>query len=138
MGRIVSAFLLLAIIFVGFFFLNPKSLSLQSPVPKVFGISKSPVINKWFPKSEPFYKNSSVNLSLSARSAILVDYDSAKVVYAKYQHEKLPVASTVKIMTALVALENSQLSDVFVVSEKAAKIGENSMGLTEKQQVQSL
>src|SRR3989344_4493438 len=34
-------------------------------------------------------------------------------------------------MTALVALENAKLSDKFTVSEKAATIGENSMGLTQ-------
>ena len=130
MGRLFAVILLVTVFLGGFFFLKKEELSLVSPIPKVFGISKSPAINKWFPKSEPFSKDASYKLSLSAKSAILVDYDSSKIIYAKNIEEKLPIASIVKIMTALVAFENANLYQTFVVSEKAAGVGENSMGLT--------
>jgi len=130
MGRLFAVILLVTIFVGGFFFLKREDISFFSPIPKVFGISKSPTINKWFPKSEPFSKDVSSKLSLSAKSAILVDYDSSKIIYAKNMHEKLPIASIVKVMTALVALENANLDQAFVVSEKAAGVGENSMGLT--------
>ena len=130
MGRLFAVILLVTVFLGGFFFLKKEELSLVSPIPKVFGISKSPAINKWFPKSEPFSKDTSDKLSLSAKSAILVDYDSSKIIYAENIEEKLPIASIVKIMTALVAFENENLDQTFVVSEKAAGVGENSMGLT--------
>ena len=130
MGRLFAVILLVTVFLGGFFFLKKEELSLVSPIPKVFGISKSPAINKWFPKSEPFSKDTSDKLSLSAKSVILVDYDSSKIIYAENIEEKLPIASIVKIMTALVAFENANLYQTFVVSEKAAGVGENSMGLT--------
>ena len=68
---------------------------------------------------------------LSAKSAIVVNYDTGDVLYAKAAKDRLPVASTVKIMTALVALENANVDDKFSVSANAASIGENIMGLAE-------
>src|SRR3989338_2034270 len=130
MGRIFSVFLLLTIFAGGFFLLRQKDLSVVSPIPKVFGISKSPIVNKWFPKKDLFSKADFGNLSLSAKSALLVDFDNGKIIYAKDENQKLPIASTAKIMTALIALDNANLADSFLVSEKSAKIGENSMGLT--------
>src|SRR3989304_7956026 len=115
MGRVVLAVVLIGAIAGGFFFLRNEDISLKSPVPKVFGISKSPVINKWFPKNE---SSGSYSLSLSAKSAILVDYDTGEIVFERNLQERLPVASTVKIMTGLLALENSSSSDIFEVSGK--------------------
>jgi len=131
MGRIFLALLLILAIFIGFLFLREKNISFVSPTPKVFGITREAVINKWFPKNS-FLKKSNASLSqpsLSAKSAIVVDYDTGELVLQKNQEDQLPVASTVKIMTALVALENAKLTDIFTVSEKAAKVGEDSMGL---------
>jgi len=130
MGRLIAALLLIGTTFGGFFFLRSEDVSLKSPVPKVFGISKSPIVNKWFPKTESLTLASTSGLTLSAKSAILVDFDTQEVIFQKDPQQKLPVASTVKIMTALLALENTKPSDIYVVSEKAAKVGENSMGLT--------
>ena len=43
---------------------------------------------------------------LTAKSAIIVDVDSGKVLFEKNPEEKLPIASITKLMTALVFLEN--------------------------------
>ena len=43
--------------------------------------------------------------SVSAQSAILIEADSGRVLFAKNADARLPMASTTKIMTALVALE---------------------------------
>ena len=129
MDRVISVFLIAVIVAFGFLFFKKDAVSPESPVPDVYGTSKSNISNDWFPKSKNS-KNADF-LNLSAKSAILLDYDSGEVIYAKNPLEKLPAASTIKIMTALVALENSKLSDNFVISEKAAKVGENSMGLTQ-------
>ncbi len=46
-----------------------------------------------------------------ARSEILIEAKTGRVLYENNAHEALPMASTTKIMTALVALENGNLSD---------------------------
>lgn len=128
MGRVISVFLLVLAVLLAFGWTKREELAIVSPIPKVFGASLPKVINQWFPKDADNHLVGT--FSLSAKSAILVDYDTGKVIFAKDENARLPAASTVKIMTALVALEKSKLEDIFVVSEKASKIGENSMGLT--------
>lgn len=44
-------------------------------------------------------------ISLSAKSAILIDIDEKNVLYKKNEKERMPMASTTKIVTALVACE---------------------------------
>ena len=128
MGRLVSVFFLLCLFFGGLFLLRPKALPLDSPVPKVFGSSKSQIINNWFPKGKK--EPDETLLSLSAKSVLAVNYENGDVLFENNINEKLPVASTVKIMTALVVLENVDVNSIFTVTDKAAKVGENSMGLT--------
>ncbi len=59
-------------------------------------------------------------LSLSASSAVLYLPETGEFIYSKNADSKLPMASTTKIMTALVALENSELSETVVIDERAA------------------
>lgn len=130
MGRIITVLLLLLTVAAGAFFLKtPKAANLlNSPIPKVYGTVKQKSFppNEWFPKQLNF---SGSNFSLDSKSAILVDYDTGNIIFEKSSSQRLPAASTIKIMTALVALENAELENEFVVSEKAASVGENSMGL---------
>ncbi|HOJ20105.1 MAG TPA: D-alanyl-D-alanine carboxypeptidase family protein [Armatimonadota bacterium] len=58
---------------------------------------------------------------ITAQSAILVDADTGKVLYERHAHERRPMASTTKIMTALLALEHARMNDTVVVSEHASK-----------------
>ncbi len=58
-------------------------------------------------------------LEVSARSAILIEAETGKVLYAENAHQKLPMASTTKIMTALVALENGDMTDIVTVDASA-------------------
>ena len=60
--------------------------------------------------------------SISAQSALLLDKESGRVLLEYNPHIKLPMASTTKIMTALIALENGSLED-------NVKIGENAVGV---------
>lgn len=132
MGRVFAVFLVTIVAAGGFFFLRNKNVTaiINSPIPKVNATikEKSYPKNEWFPQKDNFVLGTST-LNLSAKSAILVDFDTKKIIYEKNPGQRLPIASTVKIMTALVALENADLSDEYVVSEKGAKVGENSMGL---------
>lgn len=67
---------------------------------------------------------------LTAESYLALDLRSGQFLLKKDIRKKLPVASLVKVMTALVALERGSLEKKIVVSPQAVKIGENSMGLS--------
>ncbi len=55
-------------------------------------------------------------VQLSAAAAILMDADSGKVLYEKDAARKMRIASTTKIMTALVVLEHARLTDTITVT----------------------
>jgi D-alanyl-D-alanine carboxypeptidase (penicillin-binding protein 5/6) len=61
---------------------------------------------------------------LGAASAVLADLDTGQVLFAKAPRARRPVASLVKVMTALLVLESAGLDDVVTVpSEAAAQTG---------------
>lgn len=66
---------------------------------------------------------------VSAQSAILIELTSGDVIYEKNAHERLPMASTTKIMTAITALENADTSKTIKVSEKACGVEGSSIYL---------
>ena len=68
-------------------------------------------------------------LSVSAESAVLVEADTGRVLYEKNKDKKLPMASTTKIMSALITLEAGNLDLPFVVDERAIQVEGSSMGL---------
>ena len=58
-----------------------------------------------------------------AKGMVVIEGNSGDVLYSKNENLELPMASTTKIVTAIVAIENSSDSDEkFVVSEKAIGI----------------
>ena len=57
---------------------------------------------------------------VGAGSAVLVDLDSGQVLFELDRHERRPIASLTKIMTALLVVERAGLTDVVTVSEGAA------------------
>lgn len=60
---------------------------------------------------------------INARSAIIYDRNTKQIIWGKNENEKRAMASTTKIMSAIVVLENSNLSDVVTISKKAAGTG---------------
>ena len=67
--------------------------------------------------------------SLSARAAVLMEASTGQVLTESAAHERLPMASTTKIMTALVALEHADLSQPVQISEKAVGVEGSSVYL---------
>ncbi|MGI8424235.1 MAG: D-alanyl-D-alanine carboxypeptidase family protein, partial [Chloroflexota bacterium] len=67
--------------------------------------------------------------SLSGESAIVVDVERREVLYAKNPHKRQLMASTAKIMTALVAVERAALDRVLSVPADATQVEPNLMGL---------
>lgn len=57
---------------------------------------------------------------LYARSAVLLDADSGRVLFGKEADVKRPMASTTKIMTCILALEDMSEEQTAIVSERAA------------------
>ena len=74
-------------------------------------------------------------VSTSATSAILVDVDSGRVLYEQNADARMLIASTTKILTALVAIEEGDLSDTVEVSREAASTEGSSMYLQEGEEL---
>lgn len=64
-----------------------------------------------------------------APSGILVDAKTGTVLWAHNPDEKRPMASTTKIMTALLVLESGRIGETVQVSPTAAKVAESSLNL---------
>ncbi len=68
---------------------------------------------------------------ISAKAAVLISADTGEIVYEHNSRQKLPMASTTKIMTVLLCLESGDLYEEFVVDSEAIKVEGSSMGLRE-------
>lgn len=68
---------------------------------------------------------------VSAKACVLIEEKTGRVVFEKNSGEKLPMASTTKIMTTLLCLESGGLDDEFIVDGNAIKVEGSSMGLVE-------
>lgn len=67
-------------------------------------------------------------LELSAKSAILLEQETGRVLFEKNSDERLPPASVTKVMTLLIAMEaidsgKIALDDIVVASERAKSMG---------------
>ena len=70
-----------------------------------------------------------------AKGAVLIDGKNGRVFFELNKDEKLPMASTTKIMTALLTLEEENPDEYFTVSESAIMVEGSSMGLLEGDKV---
>lgn len=98
-----------------FNFLSSPTLEIQSDFPKKIG--------------------ESIGVKINAKSAIVIDVKTKKILFEKESDKRLPPASLTKIMTALVALDsNLKLDQSIKISEKSQKMIERTIGL-EKNEV---
>jgi D-alanyl-D-alanine carboxypeptidase (penicillin-binding protein 5/6) len=67
--------------------------------------------------------------TLYAKAAVLMDADSGRVLYEKNGYETLPMASTTKIMTLILTLENADLEETVTVSGYAASMPQVRLGM---------
>ncbi len=72
-------------------------------------------------------------LDISAKSAILMCVDSGSVIFSKNESEPLPMASTTKIMTSILALENMEAfgNKEIEITDEMVRVEGTSMGLAE-------
>ncbi len=71
----------------------------------------------------------------NAKAAVVMEAQSGRVLFSKAGDRQLPMASTTKLMTALVTLEQPDLDSYFTVDPQAIKVEGSSMGLQEGDQV---
>ena len=82
--------------------------------------------------SLPCYSESPESLlGISARSAALIDAAEGELLFGKNERERLPMASTTKIMTALVVAELLEPDEVITVPRDAVGIEGSSVYLAE-------
>ncbi len=67
----------------------------------------------------------------AARCAIVIDSESGNTLYSKNPDERRGMASTTKIMTALVAIENGNIDQEFTIPKEAVGIEGSSVYLKE-------
>ena len=68
---------------------------------------------------------------ISANSAILMEFETGRVLFEKNADERAPIASTTKVMTCLLALENSSLSEIVTAGKNASGVPGTSIYLAE-------
>ena len=68
-------------------------------------------------------------LKLNSKIGLIFDRNSKTILYDKNGLKQVPMASTTKIMTAIVVLENANLDDIVTISKKAAGTGGSRLGL---------
>lgn len=73
-------------------------------------------------------------IGTGARAAVVID-EAGKVLYEKNATQKLPMASTTKIMTAICALEFGDLNKQCKVSKRASMVEGSSMYLKEGEKI---
>lgn len=71
----------------------------------------------------------------SASAAILIEAETGRILYEKNAHTALPMASTTKVMTALVALEHAELSETVTAGKNAFGVPGTSIYLQEGEQL---
>lgn len=71
------------------------------------------------------------DISISAKSAIVICADSGDVIYSKNEKSSMPIASTTKIMTSILALENMEAygNSEVKITDEMVKVEGTSMGL---------
>jgi len=66
---------------------------------------------------------------ISAQAAVVIEAASRKIIWSKNTDKILPMASTTKIMTALLTLRQQNLDEYFIVDTTAITVEGSSMGL---------
>jgi D-alanyl-D-alanine carboxypeptidase len=73
--------------------------------------------------------------SVSADSAVLIDAATGTILYSKNMNTAYPPASTTKVMTALLTLENTKLDDMVTVGKRVPYVDGSKIGLFDGEQL---
>ena len=81
----------------------------------------------WNPQTE---NNTYSQPLIAGQAGMLVELNSGDILFSKNADERRPIASLVKIMTTVVALEHKNIDSKVFITLDAAHVGENSMGIS--------
>lgn len=121
--------LLLLTVFLISFFFNSDTMTAHATLDELAAEADA---RKQLPIQSNEIKNWPVGPEIGAQAAILMDANTGVILYAKNIHEKLYPASTTKIMTCLLAIENGNLDDMVTFSKEAVfsvPVGGSNMGM---------
>jgi serine-type D-Ala-D-Ala carboxypeptidase (penicillin-binding protein 5/6) len=76
-------------------------------------------------------------IKVTAKGAILIDATDGTVLWAKHQHRRLRIASTTKIMTAIVAMERFRPHDVVRIDKSVRRVPPIKEGLRPGEKVEA-
>ena len=77
------------------------------------------------------YAVSAEEINLNAKAAVIMDAESGKILYEKSKDQKMPNASTTKILTCLYILKHCDLDQMAEVSKNAAMQPKVRLGVRE-------
>ena len=77
------------------------------------------------------YAVSAEEINLNAKAAVIMDAESGKILYEKFKDQKMPNASTTKILTCLYILKHCDLDQMAEVSKNAAMQPKVRLGVRE-------
>jgi len=72
---------------------------------------------------------------VKAQGAVLMDFKTGRVLWGKEENKPLAMASTTKIMTAIIAIESGKINDTVTVSKKASLTPPVKMYLSEGEEI---
>lgn len=123
MQKIISYFLLFFSLLL-LFLVTTRSInsSLQKYPPFSVPTQPKAIAIKKISGSSYVKKQTATLSSLNAKACCLMDAATGRVLYGKQEDKKLPMASTTKIMTCILALENDRENDRIPVSSYAASM----------------
>lgn len=129
---LIAIILILNLVFGSFF--NPRPSPPANPAvsPASADISQDIAMDAEPFIPDPVYRDQPVSGSapgINARSACVIDFDTGTILYEKNAFVKRPMASTTKIITAILAIENCPLDAWVPISGKAAGMGGSVVGL---------
>lgn len=81
------------------------------------------------------FKTNIYAINVPSRNAIMIDQDSGRVLYSKNINEKRLIASTTKIMTAVIAIESGKLDDMVTITEEMTKSHGSGIYIKENEEI---
>lgn len=81
-----------------------------------------------FNSTIPVYAKGEGKLRVSARHAIAYSRKTGQILFEQNAYQNVPIASTTKILTALVAIKSSNLNKEFLVSKNAVSVRGSKVG----------
>lgn len=84
----------------------------------------------------PFPAFADAQPQVTAKAAVVINEDSGQIIYAKEENKRLSMASTTKIMTSLITLEEAAVNNrIITITKEMVRVEGSSMGLLPGDQV---